>query len=250
MDATFWALIGLILFLGVAIYYKVPAMVTKALDDRSNAIRNELTEARRMREEAQRLLSDTQKKRRDAEADAEQIVAAARREAENLAAEAERKTTEYVERRTALAEQKIAQAETQAVAEVKAAAVDVATAAAAHLIGQKVSGETQTDMFRNSLGRGSHADELTASLSRIENGPGRRRGAVFVSIAGSAGRGQLAVRAGWLLRAVRFERDGLRRRWPGAARSTCGGWPGRRARRANRPACAALASRARCARAP
>lgn len=151
MDSTFWALVGLVLFLGVIAYFKVPRMITKSLDDRSEGIRNELAEARRMREQASRLLADTQKKRRDAETEAEEIVAAAKREAENLSTEAERKTAEYVERRTALAEQKIGQAEAQAVAEVKAAAVDVATAAAAHLIGQKVSGRTQTEMFKSSL---------------------------------------------------------------------------------------------------
>lgn len=151
MDSTFWALVGLILFFAVIVYFKVPRTVTKALDDRSETIRNELSEARRLREQASQILADTQKKRRDAEAEAEEIVAAAKREADNLSADAERKTTEYVERRTALAEQKIGQAEAQAVAEVKAAAVEVATAAAAHLLGQKVSGDTQDQMFQSSL---------------------------------------------------------------------------------------------------
>ena len=151
MDATFWALIGLVLFLGIVVYFGVPSMVTKSLDDRSDQIRNELSEARRMREEAARLLSDTQKKRREAEEEANTIVEAARREADNLAKDAERKTAEYVERRNALAEQKIGQAEAQAVAEVKAAAVDVAVAAAQNIIGEKVSAKTRNDMFKASL---------------------------------------------------------------------------------------------------
>ena len=69
MDATFWALVGLVIFLGLIIYLKVPAMVTKSLDDRSEGIRDELEEARKLREEAQSLLADYETKRREAEKD-------------------------------------------------------------------------------------------------------------------------------------------------------------------------------------
>ena len=151
MDATFWALVSLVLFLALLAYLKVPSMMTKALDDRSDQIRNELSEARRLREEAQRLLSDYQRKRGEAEEEAKAIVAAAEHEAENLAAEAEAKTAEYVARRTAIAEQKIGQAEAQAIAEVKAAAVDVAVAAADRIMSEKVSSEARSELFRNSL---------------------------------------------------------------------------------------------------
>ena len=151
MDATFWAFVGLVLFIALMFYFKVPGMLTKALDDRSDQIRNELSEARRLREEAQRMLSDYQRKRGEAEEEAKAIVDAAHREAENLAAEAQVKTADYVTRRTALAEQKIGQAEAQAVAEVKAAAVDVAVAATQRILADKVSGKTQTDMFKRSL---------------------------------------------------------------------------------------------------
>ena len=61
-------------------------------------------------------------------------MSAARREAASLAAEAERKTADDVARRTALAEQRIARAEGEAVREVKAAAAEIAVAAASRLI--------------------------------------------------------------------------------------------------------------------
>ncbi|MEM8749995.1 MAG: F0F1 ATP synthase subunit B [Pseudomonadota bacterium] len=151
MDASFWALVALILFFVLISWFKVPGMITKALDDRSGKIRNDLEEARRLREEAQQLLSEYQRKRKEAEGEAEAIVAAAKREADALRTEAERKTEDYVGRRTVLAEQKIAQAEGQAIAEVKAAAVDIATTAAEQLIGQKMTGAAATDVFKKSL---------------------------------------------------------------------------------------------------
>jgi len=63
MDATFWATVALVIFLCIVLYLKVPAMVTKALDDRAGNIRDELEEARRLREEAQGLLAEYQAKR-------------------------------------------------------------------------------------------------------------------------------------------------------------------------------------------
>ena len=150
-DASFWATVALVLFFALIAYMKVPGMITKGLDDRSDKIKNDLEEARRLREEAQQLLAEYQRKRKEAEQEAEGIISAAKREAEALAAEAERKTEDYVARRTALAEQKIAQAEGQAIAEVKASAVDLAVDAAEALIGKKMTGATSASMFKSSL---------------------------------------------------------------------------------------------------
>lgn len=150
-DATFWALVALIIFLAVVVYLKVPGMIGKALDDRAEKIRNELEEARKLREEAQALLAEYQKKRKEAEKEAGDIVDAAKREAEMITTEAKQKTEEYVARRTALAEQKIAQAEADAMDEVRGSAVDMALAAATKIIGDKVTGDTATDLFKKSL---------------------------------------------------------------------------------------------------
>jgi len=150
-DATFWALVALIIFLAVVVYLKVPGMIGKSLDDRAEKIRNELEEARKLREEAQALLAEYQKKRKEAEKEAGDIVDAAKREAEMITTEAKQKTEEYVARRTALAEQKIAQAEADAMEEVRGSAVDMALAAATKIIGDKVTGDTATDLFKKSL---------------------------------------------------------------------------------------------------
>jgi F-type H+-transporting ATPase subunit b len=151
MDATFWAFVALVIFLGIVFYMKVPGMISKSLDDRADKIRNELDEARRLREEAQQLLADYQRKRKEAEQEAGDIVAAAKREADQLVVEAQKRTEEYVARRNALAEQKISQAERDAVNEVRASAVDIAVEAARKLLGDKVDAKTGADLFKSSL---------------------------------------------------------------------------------------------------
>ena len=149
--AEFWVAVAFVIFLGILVYMKVPGMLTKMLDDRADAIRQDLDAARKLREEAQDLLADYQGKQRQAEAEAQQIVEEARREAEALKAEGDRAMQETLARRTRLAEDKIARAEAQAVAEVRAIAVEVATAAAERIVQDKVAGGLGSTIVEQSI---------------------------------------------------------------------------------------------------
>ncbi len=53
----FWVLVAFVAFVGLLMYYGVPALVAKALDARADAIRKELDDARKLREDAQALLA-------------------------------------------------------------------------------------------------------------------------------------------------------------------------------------------------
>jgi F-type H+-transporting ATPase subunit b len=55
--ATLWALVGLLIFFGIAVYIKAPAMLAKSLDERAKRISDELDEAKRLRDEAKSLLA-------------------------------------------------------------------------------------------------------------------------------------------------------------------------------------------------
>ena len=149
--AEFWVAVAFFIFVGLMVYLKVPGMVTKALDDRADAIRQDLDAARKLREEAQDLLADYQAKQRQAETEAQQIIEEARREAEALKAEGDRAMQESLTRRTRIAEEKIARAEAQAVAEVRAIAVEVATAAAERIVQDKVSGGLGPSIVEQSI---------------------------------------------------------------------------------------------------
>jgi MoxR-like ATPase len=85
--AEFWVGIAFGAFVLILLYYRVPALIARTLDDRAAAIRKELDEARRLREEAQNLLADYQRRHRNAGQEAETIVEQARHEAEAFAAE-------------------------------------------------------------------------------------------------------------------------------------------------------------------
>src|SRR5262249_23394302 len=104
--AEFWVAIAFVVFLLILLYYRVPALIAKSLDDRSEAIRRELDEARRLREEAQNLLADYQKKHRNVGQEADTILELARGEAEAFAQETRASLKDLVERGTRQAEDK------------------------------------------------------------------------------------------------------------------------------------------------
>ena len=157
-DATFWAMIGLILFLALIVYMKVPGKLTAALDNRAETIRTELEQARKLREEAQALLAEYQRKAREAEHEAEEIIDQARREAEAFGAEAKKRVEDYVVSRTKMAEGKIAQAEAQAIREVRSLSADVAIGAAQRILSARARGAAAEGLIKQAI------DDVKAKL--------------------------------------------------------------------------------------
>ena len=132
-DPEFWVLLAVVLF-AIVVWKPARRAVVGTLDERAMRIRGELEEARRLRDEAEQLLADYRQKEREAAADAQAIIAHARDEAERIAAQSARDLQQSLERRQRLAEERIAQAEAKALDEIRAAAVDVAIAAAREVI--------------------------------------------------------------------------------------------------------------------
>ncbi|MDP7548766.1 MAG: ATP F0F1 synthase subunit B [Alphaproteobacteria bacterium] len=159
MDATFWVGIAFLTFAGVLFYFKVPGMLTKALDDRAEKISDELDQARQLREEAQALLANYERKQRDALTEAEEIIARARDEALREADIAAKKLDQTIARRQQAALEKIALAETQAEAEVREAAIDIAITAATAIVAGQVQGDRADALI----------DAATADLGRHLN---------------------------------------------------------------------------------
>jgi F-type H+-transporting ATPase subunit b len=149
--AEFWVGIAFVVFLLILLWYRVPALVAKSLDDRAVAIRKELDEARRLREEAQALLADYQKKHRTVGQETDAIIDLARREAEALAHETRVSLQESLERRTKMAEEKIGRAEAQAVDEVRGSAIEAAVAAAEKILREKMAGTGGASLVDQSI---------------------------------------------------------------------------------------------------
>ncbi len=126
--------IGFAIFVGILLYFRVPALILGKLDARAVRIKAELEEARALREEAQGLLAGFERKQKEVKGQAEEIVAAARAEAERAAERAKEDIRKTVARRLQSATDQIEAAERAAIRQIKDRAVAVAVAAAADVI--------------------------------------------------------------------------------------------------------------------
>src|SRR2546421_8017896 len=150
-EPEFWVAIAFVILMVVFAWLGVHRTVLKALDHRSERIKAELADARRLKDEAAKLLAEYQARRASAEREAQDIIAGARVEAERIAAEAKTKMEDFVARRTKTAENKIALAEAQALADVRAAAADAAVAAASTILSQSVKGEIADELLAKGI---------------------------------------------------------------------------------------------------
>ena len=150
-EPEFWVAVAFVILMGLFAYLGVHRTVLQTLDRRSERIKAELDDARRLKEEAAKVLAEYEARRASAEREAEDIIANARAEAERIAGEAKAKIEDFVARRTKTAEGKIALAEAQALADVRAAAADAAVAAASIILSQSVKGEIADELLAKGI---------------------------------------------------------------------------------------------------
>lgn len=133
-----WIALAMIVVFAILVWKKVPAAIGKALDHKIDGIREQLAEAEALRKEAEELKAEYAAKAAAAEAEAAAMVERARHEADALIQKACKDADALVERRTNMAEAKIAAEERAAVQQLRAAAADAATRAAARIISERV----------------------------------------------------------------------------------------------------------------
>lgn len=138
-NTDFVVLLAFLLFIGILLYVKVPALLNTQLDNRAEGIQAELDEARALREEAQTLLASYERKQKEVQAQADAIVAAARDDAAAAAEQAKADLQTSITRRLAAAEDQIASAEAAAVKEVRDQAITVAVSAADKVISKQLT---------------------------------------------------------------------------------------------------------------
>lgn len=140
LEAEFWVIVGFLIFIGL-VGKRIFRLLTVALDERAEKIRDRIDEAAKAAEEAQALLASYERKQRDAAEEAEAIVSSARKEAARVAIEAKEELERTLKRREAAALERIAQAEQAAIAEVRGRAVDVAVDATRRILAERLTAQ-------------------------------------------------------------------------------------------------------------
>ena len=150
-EPEFWVAVAFVILMGVFAYFGIHRTVLTTLDHRSERIKAELDDARRLKEEAAKLLAEYKARHASAEREAQDIIESAKAEAERIASEAKTKMEDFVARRTKTAESKIGLAEAQALADVRAAAADAAVTAASTIMSQSVKGSIADDLLAKGI---------------------------------------------------------------------------------------------------
>lgn len=138
LDPGGWVALAMLVVFAIFIWKKVPAAIGKALDNKIDAIRQQLSEAESLRKDAEALKVEYAAKSAAAEKEAAAMVERARHEADAMLVKARQDADALVERRTRMAEEKIAAEERAAIQQLRATATEAATRAAAQLIAEHV----------------------------------------------------------------------------------------------------------------
>lgn len=151
-NTDFVVLLGLIVFIAILFYFKVPGLIGGMLDKRADDIKAELDEARKLREEAQTLLASYERKHKDVQEQAERIVSAAKADARTAAEQAKVDLETSVARRLAAAEDQITSAQASAVKAVRDQAVTIAVAVAQQMIAKQMTAADANSLIDDAIG--------------------------------------------------------------------------------------------------
>lgn len=151
LTAPAWISLAMLVVIAVMIWKKVPGAIARALDDKIALIRDQLAEAEALRKEAEALKAEYEKKAKGVDKDRKALLERARHEADEIVAKAKTDAEALIERRTRMAEEKIAAEERQAVEQLRAAAADAATKAAARLIAERHDPQTDEKLVNQAI---------------------------------------------------------------------------------------------------
>lgn len=147
---AFWVLIAILIFAVIA-GRKIMAAVNGMLDARTASVQSAVDEAARLKAEAETMLRDAKLAQAQALEDAKNILATAQAGAARMAAELEAEAKTTAKWRERMAMERIAAAEAAAVHDVRAAAIDIATAASSAILRDGFGAEADAAMLDQAI---------------------------------------------------------------------------------------------------
>ena len=151
IDATFWVAISFFIFCGVLIYLKIPQKVNGLLNNKIDEIKNELSEAEKLKNEAKNILSDYENKIDKSKKESKKIIDDAKKESEKLLVEKTNKFHQNIESRKKNTEQKIFQMKENAIKDIKNTSIKISIQTVETLIKKSIDKEKLENFYKKSL---------------------------------------------------------------------------------------------------
>tara|TARA_B100001939_G_scaffold305135_1_gene283921 strand:- start:28 stop:525 length:498 start_codon:yes stop_codon:yes gene_type:complete len=151
LDATFWVTISFIIFLGVLIYFKIPQKVKEILEQNILNIKNQISEAEKLKEDAKNILAENEKKISNSKSEVKEMINKANDEAEKNVIRVNEEFHNLMENRKKNAEERIRQLKSQAEKDIKNASVKIAIESAEKLIKNSLDKSKLDKIYSSSI---------------------------------------------------------------------------------------------------
>tara|TARA_B100001013_G_scaffold46160_1_gene24288 strand:- start:64 stop:561 length:498 start_codon:yes stop_codon:yes gene_type:complete len=161
IDATFWVSIAFFIFIGGLIYLKVPQKVNNSLISQISKIKNDLSEAEKLKVEAKNLLSDYEGKIDKSKKEAREIINSAKRDSEKTILEKTQKFHQIIEDRKKNIELKISQMKENALRDIRNTSINISMQAVQHLVQNSIDKNKLEKIYKKSLDQAKTALKQT-----------------------------------------------------------------------------------------
>ena len=151
LDATFWVTISFFIFLGILIYFKVPHKVKETLEQNILNIKNQLSEAEKLKEDAKNILIEHEKKISSSKNEVKQMINKANEDAEKNVIRTNENFHNFMENRKKDAEERIRQLKNQAEKDIKNASVKIAIESVENLIKNSLDKSKLDKIYSSSI---------------------------------------------------------------------------------------------------
>ena len=151
IDATFWVAISFFIFIGILIYFKIPQKVKTILEQNILDIKNQISEAEKLKEDAKNILIDHEKKISNSKNEVKDMLDKANDEAEKNVIRINKDFHNLMENRKKNAEQRIRQLKNQAEKDIKNASVKIAIESVEKLIKNSLDKSKLDKIYSSSI---------------------------------------------------------------------------------------------------
>ena len=151
LDATFWVTISFFIFIGILVYFKVPQRVMEVLDQNITNIKNQISEAEKLKEDAKNILIEHEKKISNSKNEVKQMINKANEDVEKNVIKTNEEFHNLMENRKKNVEERIKQLKNQAMKDIKNASVKIAIESVEKLIKNSLDKSKLDKIYSSSI---------------------------------------------------------------------------------------------------
>ncbi len=151
LDATFWVTVSFFIFLGILIYFKIPQKVKDTLEQNISNIKNQISEAEKLKEDSKNILIEHEKKISNSKNEVEEMLNKAKEEVEKNVIKTNDEFHNFIENKKKNAEERIRQLKSQAEKDIKNASVKIAIESVEKLIKNSIDKSKLDKIYSSSI---------------------------------------------------------------------------------------------------